>query len=219
MQAAKFLLLDLAGTLLEKKDLYPKLCAFFERKGFPIPSEKLIETHRLLTEETQFPDKTSQDFYLKFNLEYLVRLGLPSSAEIADELFWELKNLPWQPIPGAQDFLQNVKIPKGIISNWDTTLNDKVRDFFPGIHFEFILGSEIEGLAKPSLDFYQRALTRIPHKPEEILYLGDSIRLDMSPAQKLGISVILLDTFSTFSNFKGYSVCSFSELEKKNLIE
>ncbi len=212
MHPPKFLLLDLAGTLLEKQYLYEKLCAFFERKSISLSPYTVITTHRRLTEETQFPDKTNLDFYLKFNQDYLLRLGLNHSSSLAEELFIELKNLPWQPKEGVLKFLQTNQLPKGIISNWDRTLEAKVESFFPSIKFDFILGSESEGIAKPSLDFYKRALALIPFPASEVLYIGDSIRLDMEPAQSLGIHTILLDPEGTFKEYSKTSIQSFDDL-------
>ena len=57
-------------------------------------------------------------------------------------------------------------------------------------------------MAKPSLEFYKRALEKIPFKADEVLYIGDSIKLDMEPAISLGIETLIIDRDNFYPNLE-----------------
>ena len=48
-------------------------------------------------------------------------------------------------------------------------------------------------LSKPDPEFYNFVLNSLNCEPDQILYVGDSIKLDIEPAQKLGINTLLID--------------------------
>ena len=82
--------------------------------------------------------------------------------------------------------LSELNLPLGVISNFNTTLKDKLHSFF-GPVFQDVFVSEELGVAKPNLEFYQKALDRIPFKANEVLYIGDSIKLDLGCVYEIGI--------------------------------
>ena len=163
----------------------------FEKHGYAVNPEDLARRHKFLSETILFPDKTSRDFYASFNRELILSLGILPTQELIDDIFEACTYLPWKPYADA-DFLKDIQQPIGIISNWDNTLNDKLKSFFD-VRFEWILGSQIEGLKKPDIAFYQLMLSKTNFKPGEILYVGDSIKLDIEPATSLGIQTVLVD--------------------------
>jgi FMN phosphatase YigB (HAD superfamily) len=50
-------------------------------------------------------------------------------------------------------------------------------------------------------------------KPEEILYVGDSIKLDMEPASATGMNAVLIDRLNAFPGYRGIRINSFAELK------
>jgi len=71
-------------------------------------------------------------------------------------------------------------------------LKEKLKYFFGDI-FQDVFVSEELGIAKPNIEFYKKALNQIPFLPNEILYVGDSIKLDLEPAKKIGINTLIID--------------------------
>jgi FMN phosphatase YigB (HAD superfamily) len=53
--------------------------------------------------------------------------------------------------------------------------------------------SEEIGISKPDLEFYKRALEIIDVDPKKILYIGDSVKLDLHPATLCGINTLVID--------------------------
>ena len=105
-----------------------------------------------------------------------------------------------------------MQLPLGVISNFNTTLKDKLNDFF-GPVFQDVLVSEELGVAKPNVEFYKRALDKIPFAANEVLYIGDSIKLDMEPALQLGFNVLIIDRDDFYPNLKN-KISNLAEITK-----
>jgi FMN phosphatase YigB (HAD superfamily) len=121
--------------------------------------------------------------------------------------------LPWKAFDDT-GVLNLIQQPLGIISNWDKSLPEKLASFFD-VQFQWIIGSENEGIKKPNPLFFEKILEQTKLQPSEILYVGDSVKLDLEPARKLGINAFLIDRENYFP-CQIYRINSFFELE--NLI-
>jgi FMN phosphatase YigB (HAD superfamily) len=73
--------------------------------------------------------------------------------------------------------------------------------------------SEELGIAKPNVEFYKRALDKIPFEAKQVLYIGDSIKLDKEPAEKLGINVLIIDREDFYPNLKN-KISNLAEITK-----
>jgi FMN phosphatase YigB (HAD superfamily) len=187
----KYIFFDVAGTLLGKPSLYTKIQNTIQEFGATISIEEIKNKHKLLSEIIHFPDRTDAVFYKKFNTELLYLFGILPSEELLDAIFKNCSYLPWEVFDDT-NILKELNIPFGVISNFNTTLKDKLNEFF-GPVFQDVLVSEELGIAKPEIEFYQKALEKIPFQANEVLYIGDSIKLDYEPASKLGFKVLIID--------------------------
>jgi FMN phosphatase YigB (HAD superfamily) len=182
---------DVANTLLNKPELYLRMDAVLVKHGFSIDMQTLVERHRLLSEALDFPDTTSKEFYSYFNSRLLEALGIVPTKILTEELFQACTYLSWA-IFDDVSCLSQINLPKGIISNWDSSLQDKLSRHIP-VDFKWILGSMDSGLRKPALEFYAMILDTTGFAAEDILYVGDSIKLDIYPALQLGMNAVLID--------------------------
>ena len=98
----------------------------------------------------------------------------------------------------------------GILSNFNTSLKEKLDQFF-GLKFKSIFVSEEIGVAKPSAEFYSKAIEKISVSPEKILYIGDSLKLDIDPAIKLGMKTLLIDRENFFPN-SDYAILDLKQI-------
>ena len=96
MQNIKYILFDAANTVIHKPVLWPSMQAVLLKYGYTVPEEKLKLHHKLLSEVVNFPDRTSKEFYLYFNAELLMSLGIIPSEEILNDLFAACSYLPWE---------------------------------------------------------------------------------------------------------------------------
>jgi FMN phosphatase YigB (HAD superfamily) len=206
----KAVFFDAANTLLHKPALYPAMTKVLASHGVVVPCESLLASHRALSEVITFPDRTSTKFYSEFNRSLLLALGVLPSNNLLTELFTACSYLPWEPFADTQKLI-SITLPLGVISNWDSSLQDKL-NLIKDVQFSWVLGSEEQCVRKPDSSFFKRALDATGFEANEIIYVGDSMRLDIEPALQLGIRALLIDRddLYPFANVK--RIRSMSEL-------
>lgn len=207
----KYIFFDVSGTILGKPSLFKKLNDTLNDYGHFVSFDEVKHKHKLLSEVIHFPDRTDSVFYNHFNAELLRLLGIIPSEQLLETIFKNCTYLPWEKFDDV-DFLTKIDLPLGIISNFNSTLKDKLLQFFGPI-FQDILVSEELGIAKPKVEFYQKALDCIGYDASEVLYIGDSIKLDIEPATQLGIKSLLIDR-DNFYQQSTYKINSLNEISK-----
>lgn len=206
----KYLFFDVANTLLHKPLLIARICETLRQFAITIDPAVVKERHKLVSEIIPFPAKTSQEFYRAFNAEVMLALGIIPTDKLLDAVFQNCTYLEWERFDDT-DILNDVPVPLGIISNWDRTISDKLSSFF-NVAFCSITASAEKGCAKPDPALYQHVLDSLDCKPAEILYVGDSIKLDIIPAATLGINAILIDRDNMYPWFNGTRITSLHQL-------
>lgn len=194
----KYLLLDVAGTLLHKPAVYGKMLGVLESHGHQIAMQHLKYNHKMLSEAIRFPDRTDSEFYRNFNAELLYSLGIVPTDALLDAVFSACTYLPWEKFDDT-DVLTDIDLPVGILSNFNSTLKEKLNGYFGDVFTDVFVSEEL-GVAKPKIEFYQRALDKIGMAPQDILYVGDSFKLDLEPAQKVGMKAFVVDRENYFPN-------------------
>ena len=207
------LLFDAANTLIYKPKLFTSVHDILKGYGHDIPHEYLIHQHRLVSEIIEFPDRTNKSFYMDFNSHWLYSLGVIPNQEILLSIYNQCSYLPWQTFSDT-GYLKEIKHSVSILSNFNNSLDEHINNFFPDT-FESVIVSEKEKVRKPQIEFYQLAVERLNVPPSEILYVGDSIKLDIEPAEKMGINAWLIDRTNNFPYFQK-RIKSLNEL--KNMI-
>jgi HAD superfamily hydrolase (TIGR01549 family) len=101
----------------------------------------------------------------------------------------------------------------GIISNWDTTLKEKLSSFFKR-DFLGVFVSEESGYPKPNLKMFNDAVAFAGCTPEKILYVGDSLKLDIIPARKAGMTAVLIDRLNLYRSFDGFRFQNLLDIKK-----
>lgn len=196
----KYIFFDVAGTLLGKPTLFSIIQKTLSDFGHEVSLNEIKNKHKLLSEVIHFPDRTDADFYKKFNSELLYLLGIVPEEIVIDSIFKNCTYLPWEAFDDTK-ILNELNLPIGVISNFNTSLKDKLTQFFGSV-FQDVLVSEELGVAKPNIEFYQKALEKTPFAAHEVLYVGDSIKLDLEPASKLGFKVLIIDRDNFYPNSK-----------------
>ena len=89
--------------------------------------------------------------------------------------------------------LKNRGMRLAVISNFDSRLDDLLRDleidhFFDGIHISTRIGA-----AKPDSKIFHAALRSHQIEPKRALHIGDNLREDFEGASAAGLRAILLD--------------------------
>lgn len=207
----KYLLLDVAGTILYKPEIVTKIHETLSGLGYFVAVDKLKYNHKILSEVIKFPDRTNAEFYTVFNSELLYSLGIVPNEELLNAIFKSCSYLPWEKFEDTK-VLNEIEIPIGIISNFNSSLKDKLNEYFGPIFSDIFVSEEI-GIAKPSTEFYKKALDKIKVNPKDILYIGDSFKLDLKPALELGITSYVIDRDNIYPDNDNI-IRSLSELKK-----
>jgi len=200
MSDIKYILFDAANTLIHKPALWINLQSTLKKFGHDVPADLLKRNHKLISECIRFPDKTSKAFYQEFNSELLYSIGIMPTEELLDAVFKACTYLPWEKFSDTK-VIDSLKLPVGILSNFNSSLKDTIYKEFGDV-FKHIFISENYGIGKPDVKFYEIAIKEIGFAPNEILYVGDSIKLDMQPALKAGLNPILIDRDSVYPFYK-----------------
>jgi FMN phosphatase YigB (HAD superfamily) len=200
MRHIKYILFDAANTLIHKPLLWKNLQVVLSKSGYEVPDDLIRRNHKLLSEHVKFPDRTSRDFYSGFNSDLLYSLGISPSPELLDEIFTACTYLPWEKFSDTE-IIDSLQLPVGILSNFNNTLKDTISEKF-GEVFKHIFISENYGVAKPDLKFYEIAIRETGFAPHEILYIGDSIKLDMEPAIRSSLNSLLIDRDNVYPVYK-----------------
>jgi len=112
---------------------------------------------------------------------YFTAFEDPSAWRVHDDVFPTLSTL------------RDRGIGMGIISNWDYRLPALLEQLNLSTYFDEALISFREGIAKPSVDLYRRALNRVAHPAHAIRYVGDHVDLDLEPARAVGMDAYIVD--------------------------
>ncbi|WP_140937951.1 HAD family hydrolase [Sphingobacterium lumbrici] len=207
----KILLFDAANTLIHKPTLWDRIREVLTNYGYDVDMRELKERHKLLSEVINFPDRTSESFYRDFNAEFLLSLGILSTKELLEEMFNKCTYQPWQAFDDCQ-YLLELDIPKAILSNFNSSLFDLIGELIGQEVFDEIIISENEKVRKPSLEFYQIAIDRLGVDPSDILYIGDSLKLDFIPAKTMGMKTLLIDREGIY-RYPAHKISNFRELK------
>lgn len=81
----------------------------------------------------------------------------------------------------------------GIISNFDSRIDDVLRGLGLDHYFDAVHISSREGAAKPDPAIFRAALTRNAMVPGAALHIGDSLREDAEAAAAVGMQAVWLD--------------------------
>lgn len=210
MGTIRAIFFDVAHTLLEKPSVLPAMRAVLARHGVDVPLDELHARHSLLMEAIVFPDRTDSEFYRGFNAAVVRALGAIPTSELLDDIFSASTYQPWVPYEDTSAIWQ-LGVPHGILSNWDSTLKQTLDELL-GDRFDWILGSAEQQVRKPCADFFHLMSECTGFQAGEIAYVGDSMRLDIEPATRLGYRTILIDRKSVFPHSPLPRITSFDQL-------
>ena len=100
----------------------------------------------------------------------------------------------------------------GLISNFEEWLEEMLVELEVGHVFETSVISGIEGIEKPDPEIYRIAVERVGVAPDLSVHIGDSPKMDVEPAESVGMKTILLDRYNRYPETKGPRVRSLREV-------
>nr|XP_033816826.1 haloacid dehalogenase-like hydrolase domain-containing protein 3 [Geotrypetes seraphini] len=135
---------------------------------------------------------------------------------IAENLYRDysmVKN--WEVLPGVQETLYQCRqlgLRLAVISNFDQRLDQILDHCNLGHHFEFILTSEMAGVAKPDVQIFQKALLMAKVMPQHAAHIGDNYINDYLGARDAGMQSYLIQQ-------GGYHDSCERQVPKKHILQ
>ena len=78
----------------------------------------------------------------------------------------------------------------GVIANQSAGIKDRLSNWGLLAYFDIILASAEEGISKPDIEIFHRALIAAKCVPSEAVMIGDRLDNDIFPAKKVGMKTV-----------------------------
>ena len=212
------ILFDAGGVLLfpDPVRLLPPL----HDAGFFPSQDDLIRAHYLAMRRTETDD--DRNWWRAYLLEYIRSVGVPAdqAGELATRMSATIRGFAWtQPNPVGRQTLMALKergVPIGIVSNADGNVQDMLCRLgvchVPGspeddcVTVGTVIDSTVVGVAKPDPGIFGFALAEMKLRAgTEILYVGDTLKYDVTGAIAAGLTPVHLDPFGDCSAPGGHA--------------
>ncbi len=208
-QQIEFVFFDAGETLLRAHPSFPELFAeVCGRRGIVVDPGDIAEIQRRLAphlidlahdsdvEYSSLDAGASRRFWT-FLYETLLGELKIDAAGLAEDLYKTFSSVAtYRLFDDALPTLRKISdsgYKLGLISNFEEWLEDVLIEQKVGHLFDVTVISGIEGLEKPDPAIYELALQRAGVDASRAIHVGDSLSLDVEPAQSVGMRVILLD--------------------------
>lgn len=116
-------------------------------------------------------------------------------------------------LPGVRDALHGLRaagFEMSVVSNSDGTVGQQMRDLGLARFFDQVFDSHTLGVAKPDAEILRRVLAALDLVPEECLYVGDVVMIDVLCANAAGVRAVHLDPHGRYEGWPGLHTRDFS---------
>ncbi|MEO6726928.1 MAG: HAD-IA family hydrolase [Blastocatellia bacterium] len=210
LHTPKVIFFDAAGTLLEVRgsvgEIYSRVAAQY---GLHADAEQLQQNFARwfrLQPPLAFPGNTPKERLPSLEKDWWRNLVRAVFADFGsfqhfddffDDVFERFRTGEcWRVYDDVAPTLAELKqrgLRLGVISNFDSRLDDVLRaceleQFFDSVHISTRVGA-----AKPDPAIFQAALREHSIEPQQAIHVGDALREDIEGAKAVGIRAILLD--------------------------
>ncbi len=203
---AEVVLLDALGTLVALEEPWPYLVDALAGRGVTVELEAARDA--MVAEMTHYRAhcETARDAAslqaLRDECARIVarELGAALGGLSHDEVLAAmLESLRFSLYPEVPEVLRGLRARGAtlvVVSNWDVSLHDVVRDLGLDRFVSAVLTSAEEGVSKPGPELLLRALRRVGSGvgPGEALMVGDTA-VDVDAGRAAGIPVVFVDRF------------------------
>lgn len=207
MTKVEAVLLDVGGVLLtpHAEPVSAALAGF----GITVTDNEAERAH--FEAVATIDDFTNPDAVEGYLPAYAAAVGVhePMLAQAVQELerLWAQPSLHlWrQTVQGTTDGLRALTqagVRLGVISNSDGTVEEQLLTqeicqigSGAGVEVELIVDSFVVGFAKPAVEIFLHAVNFMGLLPEQVLYVGDTVRYDVLGAEAAGLKATHFDPY------------------------
>jgi len=197
----KAVLFDLGGTLVKTVDAPEIYKRILEVYGVNVSVEDIAKAHEENVKEFDIEEmvKLMQDFWVKWNLRVLERIGIQDNrdflARTLDKLWWEYAELEvYSDVLETLAQLKRRGIKIGIVTNGlENDYRQILRKLNWTDYFDVVVGIDACKKAKPDREIFLFAINKLHVHPEETIFIGDSVKYDYEGAKKAGLRPLLIN--------------------------
>lgn len=197
----KAVLFDLGDTLIRTAEIPAIYRRIAENYGVKLSTDEIREAHKDVGESDAIEGMitSGQEFWVRWNAEVLEKAGIQENkaflARKIDELWWKYADL--EVYPDVIETLTQLKskgLKTGVITNglkrdYEQILGKlKLTDFF-----DIVIGIDTCNKAKPDKEIFLHAVNMLNLRPEQAIFIGDSMRFDYEGARNAGLKPLLID--------------------------
>lgn len=222
---SRAVLLDALGTLLELEPPAPFLRReLAERFGVPVGE---AEAERAIAAEISFYRENLDDGRDDRSLAVLrercaeallgalpraTQARLPAAAELVEALMASLHFRVYPDVGPALERWRAEGLRLVVVSNWDVSLHDRLRELGLSPMLDGALTSAEAGARKPSPAIFEQALALAGVRAREAIHVGDSLKEDIAGARATGIKPVLLSRNGVRPPVEVRSITSLAQL-------
>ena len=224
----KAVLFDLGLTLIRTSsfpEIYTNILAHF---GIIASIDNIVRAQKETEKEfdmSSYDESHRKEFWTNYNTSLLKKLGIDENmlfvAEQIDSLWWDYSHV--EVYPDVEPTLCELKkegIRIGLVSNgFKKDLNRVLKELDLEKWFDTIVCIDSCNCAKPDKEIFLYTLESLGIKPDETVFVGDSVMQDYEGALGVGIKPYLIDRDGKFpSNYNKITrLTEILELIKKEV--
>jgi putative hydrolase of the HAD superfamily len=198
----KAVLFDLGWTLIRTAEIPKIYKRILETYGVKVSTDEVLKAHRANEKEFDVVEgqiEFGKDFWIKWNLKVLERLGIEENREFLakkiDELWWEHADL--KVYPEVMETLVRLKaksVKTGVVTNG---LKSDFQQILGKLRltdcFDVVVGVDTCNKGKPDSEIFLYVLDKLRVHPREAVFIGDSIKYDYEGAKRAGLRPLIID--------------------------
>ena len=198
----KAVLFDLGGTLIKTAEVPEIYKRILKRFGVNVTSDEILKAHQANEEEFDIAKgqlEFGQDFWIKWNLRVLERIGITENIEYlaqkVDELWWDHADLEvYSDVFPMLAQLRTNGVKLGLVTNGlKKDFEYLLKRMELADCFDVVVGMDTCNKAKPDKEIFLFALNKLGIHPEQALFVGDSVKNDYKGAEGAGMKPLIID--------------------------
>jgi HAD superfamily hydrolase (TIGR01549 family) len=226
-EARKGVFFDLGGTLVTADpSVADRILQTLADLGHPTDHHDVATALKVLSPQFEEPKnlgwslthERSYAFWTSFYWDLLEELGIARAERgaLVSHIYGKLSKpqgyaLYADVIP-VLERLAGEGYSLGLISNWETWGEELVKYLGIDHYFPIQVISGCVGVEKPDTEIYALALAQTEISPAHVLFVGDSVPLDIEPSMAVGMQAVLIDRHAERDNPQPNAIRTLREL-------
>jgi putative hydrolase of the HAD superfamily len=192
---------DLGGTLISTVDIPIIYRRILKTYGVKASLKAIIKAHSQCEKEFDAEEmaECKEDFWVKWNSKVLRKISINDNIEFLarkiDELWWNYAQIEvYDDVIETLCQLRSKGVKVGVVTNAFKKDYDQILQKLNWTdYFDVVVGIDSCNKAKPDSMIFLYAVNKLDVRPEEAIFIGDSIKHDYEGAKKAGLKPILID--------------------------